>query len=1268
MQFIKNGPDVPEPLLQAHEERRVVFFCGAGISYPAGLPGFGGLVDKLYAALGTRRDPIEDETYRREHYDATLDLLERRFPGRRLAVRTELLKVLQPKLRRKGATDTHAALLQLARGRDNAVRLVTTNFDRIFQRLIARDRLAIPEYPAPLLPIPKNSRWNGIVYLHGLLPKTADESALNRLVLTSGDFGLAYLTERWAARFVGELFRNYVVCFVGYSINDPVLRYMMDALAADRILGELTPQAYAFGECPTGQEAQKKIEWEARGVTPILYEVPTGTVDHSSLHRTLKEWADTYRDGVRGKERIVVEHAMARPLASTRQDDFVGRMLWALADPSGMPAKRFAEFDPAPSLDWLDALCDERYGHADLGRFGVQSQQAPDDKLAFSLTRRPAPHTHAPRMSVVDEGATGSQWDPVMSYLARWLTRHLDDPALVWWLAERGGQLHGQFAGLLDHRLDELSRIEREGTEDELQRLRASSPNAIPRPLMGTVWRLLLSGRAKSSWRHVDLYRWQERLNRDGLTPSLRLKLRDILAPRVSLRQPFRWDEDAEDNREATQLKELVDWEIVLSADHVHSSLSHLAQSSAWQAGLPQLLDDVEGLLRDALDLMRELGGADDRDDRSHWDLPSISPHPQNQGFHDWVSLIEILRDAWLATLERNPTRARRVVEDWWEQPYPTFKRLALFAARLDGVAADGMWVDWLLVDDGWWLWSEETKRETMRLLVLCGASLSTDDRARLEAGILSGPPRRMYGGDMEYAYWVDLVDKEVWLRLAKLVLGGTKLDGNAERRLGTLTSAHSHWQLATNERDEFPLWMSGSDDPDDQEWRQFEKVPHEPRKMMIWLQKPPSTDPWHENDWREVCRERFRPAAWALCKLAREDQWPAERWREALQTWSNDPLQHRSWRYLAPVLQRMPDATLLAIAHSAACWLMKAAAEVLDRHEAVFLELCRRLLAMDHRDEIATKHPMTQAIDLPVGDITRALLQHCFHRQPDDGQGLPDYLKPLFTRLCDSRLDKYCQARVVLATYVITLFRVDPDWAREHLLPLFNWESLPVEARAAWEGFLWSPRPYRPLLAAFKNDFLATARHYDELGEHARQYAAILTFAALDPADTFTTDELHDATLALPPTGLQEAAQALVRSLEGTSEQRESHWTNRIGPYWHKIWPKSRQLASKAIAEQLARLAIAAGDALPAAVTSLRDWLQPFEFPHYVIHRLHASGLCARHPRETLTLLGAIIADQPWPGPELRLCLDAIAEAWLDAPRDHHYQRLIEYLRQREP
>ena len=140
MQLVASGPELPDALLQAHEDSRAVFFCGAGISFPAGLPSFKGLVDDIYHRVGTMRTAIEQAAYEHNQFDATLDLLERRLPGQRLAVRHVLFEVLQPKLRRKGAADTHTALLQLARSREGALRLVTTNFDRIFARLMARTK------------------------------------------------------------------------------------------------------------------------------------------------------------------------------------------------------------------------------------------------------------------------------------------------------------------------------------------------------------------------------------------------------------------------------------------------------------------------------------------------------------------------------------------------------------------------------------------------------------------------------------------------------------------------------------------------------------------------------------------------------------------------------------------------------------------------------------------------------------------------------------------------------------------------------------------------------------------------------------------------------------------------------------------------------------------------------------------------------------------------------------------------------------------------
>ena len=75
MQFVTNGPNIPDALLQAHEEGRVVFFCGAGVSYPAGLPGFKGLVEQIYQLNGTLLTDIEREAFNRGQFDATLDLL-----------------------------------------------------------------------------------------------------------------------------------------------------------------------------------------------------------------------------------------------------------------------------------------------------------------------------------------------------------------------------------------------------------------------------------------------------------------------------------------------------------------------------------------------------------------------------------------------------------------------------------------------------------------------------------------------------------------------------------------------------------------------------------------------------------------------------------------------------------------------------------------------------------------------------------------------------------------------------------------------------------------------------------------------------------------------------------------------------------------------------------------------------------------------------------------------------------------------------------------
>ena len=84
MKFItrKGAPDIPLELIEAQESGNLVFFCGAGISYPAGLPGFSGLVDQIFLSLGESPNLLEAEAIKSKFYDRALNLLEARFETR----------------------------------------------------------------------------------------------------------------------------------------------------------------------------------------------------------------------------------------------------------------------------------------------------------------------------------------------------------------------------------------------------------------------------------------------------------------------------------------------------------------------------------------------------------------------------------------------------------------------------------------------------------------------------------------------------------------------------------------------------------------------------------------------------------------------------------------------------------------------------------------------------------------------------------------------------------------------------------------------------------------------------------------------------------------------------------------------------------------------------------------------------------------------------------------------------------------------------------
>ena len=716
-----------------------------------------------------------------------------------------------------------------------------------------------------------------------------------------------------------------------------------------------------------------------------------------------------------GKERIVAQYAMARPLASTKQDDFVGRVLWALSDPRGLPAKLFAEHEPAPPLDWLEPLAENRFGHGDLWRFGVQPASE-DDNLVFSIVARPAPYSLAPLMTLVQCGqAAVSDWDVVMFQLARWLSRHFDDPILLWWVADRGGRLHPRFVDMVADAL-------------------AKHP---PPPPMQALWRLVMSGRLRSYPERFDMYQWHARFALTGLTPTLRLQLRELLTPYVRLGKPLRdWEEGDHGATAASyRVTYLVDWEIVLGTDNVHSALMELTQDARWREALPQLLFDATDLLRDALDLKRELDGADDRSDSSYLAQTSVAEHPQNQKFNDWTALIDLARDAWLATAENSPEQARLEAERWLTIPYPIFKRLAFFAATDNRLFSPQKALACLLMDDHYWLWSVETSREALRLLVAVAPMLDAEDSKILQLAIMRGPPREMFKDEVEPERLERINHREVWLRLAKCRFAEVALGPNAGAKLNALSEQYPYWELADDERDEFPVWMGGSED-----WRTFLATPKNRRDLVTWLGEHPSSDTWQMDDWRARCKNDFPRTASALLQLAQQDEWVVDRWREALQAWSDEMLAAPSWRYMGIVLLAAPDEVVKELAHSLSWWLQSISRTFKDNEDA-FFGLIHKIMAL-HRDEAAEPgdDPVDKAINHPVGHVTEAALRWWYRQQPEDGHGLLSRLKAIFTEVCDTRIATFQHGRVLLSAHVLALFRVDGEWAMQHLLPLFDW------------------------------------------------------------------------------------------------------------------------------------------------------------------------------------------------------------------------------------
>lgn len=735
-----------------------------------------------------------------------------------------------------------------------------------------------------------------------------------------------------------------------------------------------------------------------------------------------------------------------------------------------------------------------------------------------------------------------------------------------------------------------------------------------------------------------------------------------MLTPHVSLREPLLVEKAALPESDTPENDNYsVNCEIVLPLRHARHWLEDLFADFRYHDLLATMAHDFPALLREALDLKRQLGRADNRQDRSHWDLPSIAPEEEDTFSADWTVLISLTRDAWRTVAKRTPDRARLIASEWTQTPYPLFRRLAFFAATHTDVIPPDLGLRWLLMDEHWWLWSTETRRESMRLLVALTRHLDAPHKRRLEEAIIEGPPVPFRDDDGQAEY-------DVWLRLAKMDAETSSLGEKAQAKLRELGATHPSWQLSDDQREEFSFWISPVGDV--VQSKTLVALPSDFSELLDWLRQDPSADIVHHSDWRRRCETDLPGVAAALAELAPVGIWPEHAWYVALQAWAEEELAMVSWLKLAPIVIAMPKELFPSLVVQVGRWVQsvaKATQGISDtiEHLAVFDDLCERVLRVarvpDESDDGGD--PVTQALNHPIGYVTEALLRRIYRGSVVDGQGLPNRPRTLFEEMCDTRSRKFRHGRTWLAVYVIALFRVEMEWTTEHVLPLFDWNRSNTEARGAWMAFLWSPRLYPPLMRLKKRSFLETATHYGELDRHKGQYASFLTIVALNKGDMFSERELKEATSRLPDDGLERVVWTLVQTLDSSEGRYTECWRNQIHPYLESVWPRNIERQTPRISARLASLCVTAHDAFPEAVAYLLPQLEPLEVPELMTRKLSGTELCQEFPKHALDFLHAIVKENPVFTPsKLGECLQQIRDADPSLEENDRYRQLIEY------
>ncbi len=1281
MRFIEHGPDIPDELLLALDEERVMFFCGAGVSQEnAKLPSFMGLTKIVLAKIGVLPSEPAYKIFKhinkiknRAHIsglipvDRVFSALEKSNLKKReieAIVAKALIPPKPPPPLKKFSLTAHRILLNLSTTKDKRTRLITTNFDRLFEKTRKRDgakKLTTWQRPG----FPNSSQiktFEGIVYLHGMVNEN-DNGSDNGFVLSSASFGEAYLNEGSATRFFKEIISEYTVVFVGYGADDPPVHYLLEALGES---GKKPDNIYAF-QTRTQKEAAKKItkekiaeKWQNKYVHAIVYDEEYGG-SHRQLWETLRLWALRAKNLVGWQDKIIAMAQKGPEKLLPFQREQVMHLVSTLKG-----AQRFCASDNPPPATWLCVFDSARrlvVPTTMLQENGDEIKIAPFER--YGLAMDPDPKNITPKdyiwdaFEINDQDKLEEQGNFIvqmkghyalsvgelpkrLEHLGAWLARVSDQHAALWWAVRQVG-IHWL-------------------VQEKIRGFLCDETNTAPS--IGLAWHYLFdSWRPKADDRNALKSGWnlfEEDLNRFGWGMLMVRRYEELTKPQMVLRPGYYKEVIAPKKNDKTDATRLVRLKVLYNKNIYGIKIPDEwlgALTAVWKRNLDTAirLEKEQGHYFSIRPLIIPTDGQDTSGIRASDNLTNIVFY--------YKSLLERL-------LISDSKQAKVESDAWDKEDNNVYARLRIWACQFPELVPNKELGQFFATMSRYFFWNSAHQHDLLFTLKTCWSRMPVPAKRAIEKLLLQGYEKPEGQEEQKYILYRA---RRVLLRLVWLKENDCVLDIDYDKEMALLQKDDPQFKpeytkSVDRSTDGRVHRVISKTDPSVLCGLPFSEILDKSEKE---INRHDDFSVEHD-PFSGLCKVQPVRALAVLRYEAKQGNHRPWAWHKFLdsQKRKNDSVRFR--RFIAEVLVGIPDKLIVELIQTLAWWLLSESEKLTPICVPVFEKLIKQIIKVMNKNHankdafitIRNGEPLSfnGVLNSNVGIITEALLSNPPIKNVKVGQIFPSNWKDIAEDMLNLPDDLGRHALVIFTFRLGWFYAIDPQWTHDNLLqPLF--EGNPDTADAWWAGYLSGIRylPTPELFKKIKPYLLARASNKDSQikDDTPAMSQFILSNWSVDGEQRISDKEFHKILL---DTG-DDFHSRILWNIESFCEQDANppYWKNKRLRLLEKVWPRDDLVLSPQISERLIKLAFADESAFPRLAKAILPLLGEITQGHMSLpYGEDKNSIIDKHSEAVLAILYKVLSESAnqWPY-KIEDTLDRIATVDPELKQDPRFKEL---------